>query len=384
VIAESRNEPSDAREPASAPGPWLSGEPTTHRLIVGWTLAYALGSWALETGYWQLGIGRSSAGATAIKCSVYAAVWAPLLFAAVALSDRLPVRGRRDVGRVAIHAAATLAATFAWSTLTYYLCLWLVPGWRPLGLGRMYITTGYGVTYVFSTVVLICHLVQQVRRQQAREVAALAAAEGAANAQMQVLLMELRPHFLGNTLHAASALLDVDRDRAVEVLRRLRALLAHAMRTEQRAEVPLAEELETLRWYADIQQLRFGDRLRFRWSVDAAAREAAVPALLLQPIVENAVKFSAEATSRPCSVTVEATRRRGQLILRVVDDGVGLDGGGRRGTGVGLSNARERLRQLYGADQDLTLTPGEQGQGTLVEVRLPYRRLPATEAPQAA
>jgi two-component system, LytTR family, sensor kinase len=383
VSRESRYEPTSVRERDGAPGSWLSREPITRRLILGWTLTYAIGSWMLEAGYGQLGIGRSTAGATAIKCSIYAAVWAPLLFAAVALSDRLPVRERRDGGRIAIHAGATLAATFAWSTLTYYLCLWLVPSWRPLGLGRMYFTTGYGVTYVFSTVVVICHLVQQVRRQQAREVAALAAAEGAANAQMQVLLMELRPHFLGNTLHAASALLDVDRGRAVEVLRRLRALLSHAMRTEQRAEVPLAQELETLRWYADIQQLRFGDRLTFRWLVDPTVRDAAVPVLLLQPVVENAVKFSVEATSRPCVITVEASRRRGHLVLRVSDDGVGPNGGGRRGAGVGLANARERLRQLYGTDQRLTLEPNGEGQGTAVEVRLPYRLL-STVAPQAA
>jgi hypothetical protein len=164
VSNESRDERTFLPEPDGAFGFWLSREPTTRRLILGWTLTYAIGSWVLEAGYGQLGIGRSTAGATAIKCSIYAAVWAPLLFAAVALSDRLPVRGRRDGGRIAVHAAAALAATFAWSTLTYYLGLWLVPGWRPLGLGRMYFTTGYGVTYVFSTVVVICHLVQQVRR----------------------------------------------------------------------------------------------------------------------------------------------------------------------------------------------------------------------------
>ena len=383
MATEERDERIDPRGSDRAPERWLSREPTTYRLILGWTLAYTIGSWLLEVGYRQVGIGRSSATATAIKCAVYAVVWAPLLIAAVALSDRLPVHGRGDIGRIAIHAIAAIAATFAWSTLTYYLCLWLVPGWRPLGLGRMYFTTGYGVTYVFSTVVVICHLVQQVRRQQTREVAALAAAEGAANAQMQVLLMELRPHFLGNTLHAASALLDADRERAVEVLRRLRALLAHAMHTEQRAEVPLTEELQTLRWYTDIQQLRFGDRLDFRWSIADATREAAVPTLLLQPIVENAVKFSAEATSRACSVLVEAMCDRGHLILRVVDDGVGPGGGGRRGAGVGLSNARERLRQLYGADQHLTLAPCEEGKGTVVEVRIPFRRV-STGEPRAA
>ncbi len=353
----------------------LSREPTTHRLIAGWTVAYALGSWVLEFGYSRLGIDRPPPGPLVVKCVVYAVLWAPILFAAVYLSDRWPVRSERDLSRLLLHLVATVAATFAWTTLAYHLCRWLVDGWRPLGVGRMYVTTGYSVLYVFSTVVLITHVLHDIRRRQARDVAALAASEGAAKARLQLLAMELQPHFMCNALQSVSALLRIDADRATQALRNVRALLAHAMTVETRAEVPLSEEIDSLRWYTNVQELRYGRRLRFRWSVDRALQDAAVPALLLQPIVENAVKFSVEATTRAGEITIAAERRGRHLVLEVTDDGVGIGGRGRKGAGLGLTNARERLRQLYGDEQSLTLAPNLGRPGTMAEVRIPYRRI---------
>ena len=372
----------------SGPGP-EHGAPlhrvaATHRLIAGWTIAYAAGSWMLEAGYSQIGSARASSVATAIKCSIYAVAWAPLLYGAVVLSDRLPIQGRHDVPRITIHGTATLAAVLTWGAVTYYTCLWLVPGWKPLGLGRMYFTTGFGVVYVFSTVLIICHILRQVREQQVREVATLVLAEGAARARIQVLFMELRPHFLCNTLHAVSALLAEDGARAIELLRRLRALLEYAVRTESRMEVPLDEELATVRVYLEIQQLRFSDRLGVRWAIDPATTGAAVPTLMLQPIVENAVKFSVETTSRTCVVTIEAVRQGRELIVRVADEGAGPGASGRRGAGLGLANARERLRYLYGTNQELSLTANPAGKGTVVEVRLPFRTLGVAKGPRVA
>lgn len=361
---------------------WLSRDPATHRLIVWWTLAYGLGSWVLEYGYSRLGIARPPPWPLAVKCFVYAAVWAPVVLAAVHISDRWPVRSLRDARRIVLHGVATIVATFAWCGAAYYVCLGLVPGWRPLGLGRMYLTTGYSVVYVFSTVVLVCHVLQDTRRQQAREVAALAITETAARARLQLLAMELQPHFMCNALHSISALLRIDAARATTALHMVRALLSHAMNVETRTEVPLGGELDALRSYTDLQELRFGRRLRFRWDIDDGLRDAAVPPLLLQPLVENAVKFSVEATSEAGDVAIVAERRGADLVLRVTDDGVGPAGRGRKGVGMGLANARARLQQLYGDDQTLMLAARAPWPGTIAEVRLPYR--PMKVAPYEA
>ena len=114
----------------------------TRRLIVGWTLLYGGGSWLLEYGYASLGATPGSFAAAG-KNAVYALVWAPLLFGAVWLVDRWPVRSVFDVRRVVLHLGAITIAPFLWGAATYYLCLVLVPGWQPWGIWRMYLKTSW-------------------------------------------------------------------------------------------------------------------------------------------------------------------------------------------------------------------------------------------------
>ena len=346
-------------------------------LIIGWTIAYGIGSWLLEWAYSHAGAGRPMEFLEGSKGAVYAAVWAPLLFTAVWLTDRWPVRSARDVRRLALHGAAAVAAPFVWGTAAYYICVRWVPGWEPWGVGRMYLNTANGVFYVYAVLVIICHLAKRIRSNRDSELAALRTARAATQAQLQVLAIELQPHFLFNALHAVSSLMHWDRGAAVEALRAMREMLSYAVRTASITEVSLAEELAALRMYVRIQQLRFGSRLALEWRIDASAYEAAVPHLLLQPLVENAIKYSVEALSGTRRVTVGATRVGGELSLRVADDGVGLETPERdlraRGLGRGLANARERLWHLYGARQSLTLRLGTSGHGAVVEVRLPFR-----------
>ena len=307
---------------------------------------------------------------------VYALVWAPLLAAAVALTVRWPVRGLRDGGRLLLHTTVLFAAPFVWGTASYALCLWLAPGWQPLGFARMYRTTGHSVLYVYSVFVLICHVLLDIRRRYADERAALETVERAAKARLQVLAMELQPHFVGNALHSVAALLDESPRRAADALCRLRHLLARAMEADRRAEVPLCDEIAMLRWYTDTQELRFADRLRIEWAVDVDVLDATVPTLLLQPLVENAIKFSVEAADRVGTVRIVAVRREGHLVIRVHDDGVGIGGAARSGQGIGLANVRERLRWLYGPAGSVNLTRDDSGQGTVVEVTIPFRHAP--------
>ena len=371
--SDAEGEGEDVAAAGAAPPPDVKGiEAGLYRLIAGWTLAYAVASFLLEYLYSRLGVRHPDPVALAAKCSVYALVWAPLLAGAVALSVRLPVRGFRDVDRLLLHTAVLFAAPFAWGTASYALCLWLAPGWQPLGFARMYRATGHSVLYGYSIFVLICHVLLDIRRRYADERAALTTIERTARARLQVLAMELQPHFVGNALHSVSALLDESPRRAADALRRLRHLLARAMEADRRLEVSLREELVMLRWYTDTQELRFADRLRFEWAIGEDVLDAAVPTLLLQPLVENAIKFSVEASNQTATVCIEAVHHDGHLVLRVRDDGVGIGGAARAGQGIGLANVRERLRWLHGSAASVALAPNVSGQGAVAEVSLPF------------
>lgn len=354
----------------------------TRRLLTGWTLTYAACAWLLEALATRGGFGPAA------KSVVYALAWGPALVAAVFLTDRWPVRSPADGGRLALHAAAALAVPFLWGTVAYYACVAWVPGWRPWGVGRMYLNTAVSVFFGYAAVVVVCHLARHVRRDQLREVAHLRAAETAARAQLQVLTEQLQPHFLFNALNAVSSLLYTDRAAAAAAMRGVRDLLAHAGRTASLAEVPLADELDALRLYTRIQELRFGERLTMTWNVDPAVLGAAVPPFLLQPLLENAVKFSVEAAPGPHEVTLDAWPHALSderpatdapfLCLRVHDDGIGPDVSVRRrtripGRGLGVTNVRDRLHALYGDAATLTLRPRATGRGTTAELLVPLR-----------
>lgn len=360
----------------------------TRRLLAGWTLAYAAGAWLLESLATRGGVGPAA------KSVVYALAWGPVLLAAVLLTDRWPVRGTGAGRRLVLHAAAALAVPFLWGTAAYYACVAWVPGWRPWGVGRMYLNTAVSVFFGYCAVVVVCHLAQHVRRDQLREVAHLRAAETAARAQLQVLSLQLQPHFLFNALNAVSSLLYTDRRAAAAAMRGVRDVLAHAGRTANVPEVRLDEELHALRLYARVQELRFADRLTLTWDVDPAILGAAVPPFVLQPVLENAIKFSVEALGGAHQVVVEA---RPQVVaagapflcVRVHDDGVGPDAAARRrsrlsGRGLGLANVRDRLHALYGDAAALTLRPGAGGRGTTADLVLPLRIAAAARGAAAA
>lgn len=354
----------------------------TRRLLAGWTLTYAACAWLLESLATRGGVGPAA------KSVVYALAWGPALVAAVFLTDRWPVRNPADGGRIVLHAAAALAVPFLWGTAAYHACVAWVPGWRPWGVGRMYLNTAVSVFFGYAAVVVVCHLARHVRRDQLREVAHLRAAETAARAQLQVLTVQLQPHFLFNALNAVSSLLYTDRAAAAAAMRGVRELLAHAARTASLPEVPLADELDALRLYTRVQELRFAERLTMTWDVDPAVLGAAVPPFVLQPLLENAVKFSVEAVAGPHEVTVEARPHgvvAGFLCLRVHDDGIGPDAATRRpprlaGRGLGVANVRDRLHALYGDAAALTLRPHATGRGTTAELLVPLRAAASASA----
>ena len=213
--------------------------------------------------------------------------------------------------------------------------------------------------------------VEYYRRLRAREVRAARLETRLIEAQLQALQQQLHPHFLFNTLHAVSSLVHRDPDLADAMLERLADLLRLTLRRAGVQEIPLHEELEYLRAYLGIEQVHFGDRLRVEITLDAAAMDAMVPTLILQPLVENAVRHGLEPKTGAGTLTVTARVADGLVTLSIRDTGVGF-GPGMSRQGVGLSNTRSRLHRLYGDMGSLTIRENPGG-GVIVEVRMPYR-----------
>lgn len=188
-------------------------------------------------------------------------------------------------------------------------------------------------------------------------------------AQLRSLRSQLQPHFLFNTLHAIGVTATHDGTTASRMTTLLGDLLRNSLRERTSPLVPLADEVELLQPYLQLQQLRFADRLRVRIDVPAALHDALVPDLLLQPLVENALQHGIEQRPGAGEVHIRAARCGAMLLLEVRDDGVPVDATVHEGTG--LQATRQRLQTLFGPRASLTLAPNPQG-GTTATIRMPF------------
>jgi two-component system, LytTR family, sensor kinase len=225
---------------------------------------------------------------------------------------------------------------------------------------------------VYAAIVIVILLLDTRREAAERELATARLEQHLTGARLENLQSQIRPHFLFNTLNTLAVLARKGDGAAVDrAIGDLGELLRASFDTSGRHEIPLAEELEFLERYVSLQRIRFPDRLRVEWQVSDEARRAMVPALLVQPLVENAIEHGL-ATTRGGRVRVSARRDHEALAIEVEDDGPGFGGPGAPGNGVGLSNTRERLTILYGARALLT-TGDREGGGGRVRIRLPWR-----------
>ena len=209
-------------------------------------------------------------------------------------------------------------------------------------------------------------------RYRERPLAAAELSARLAEAQLAALRMQLNPHFLFNTLNSVAMLVRRQRsDEAVRMVAGLRGLLRTALEASPPQEVPLREELAFCQRYLEIERIRFSDRLQVDVQVPEETLDAFVPHLVLQPLVENALKHGIAQRSAAGRLEVRAERRGDTLVLRVQDDGPGPDDGRPAREGVGLRNTRSRLARLYGAAQSLSLAPAAD-QGTVATVELPF------------
>jgi two-component system LytT family sensor kinase len=216
------------------------------------------------------------------------------------------------------------------------------------------------------------------RRYEARKEEAAALRAQLAESQLATLRMQLNPHFLFNTLHAVSALVERDPEGVRRMIARLSELLRSTLEEGLEPERTLDRELAFISRYLEIMQVRFQGRLVFEVDADRDVREALVPTLILQPVVENAVMHGIANVRAGGRIVVRARREGGHLVLSVRDTGAGPPppDAWRAGRGVGLRNTEARLRGMYGDDQSLLLMAAEGG-GTVAEIRIPHRRAAA-------
>jgi two-component system LytT family sensor kinase len=224
---------------------------------------------------------------------------------------------------------------------------------------------------IYWLILGVTHGILMYNRLREQELQAARLETELAQTQLEMLRMQLHPHFLFNTLHAISALVHKDVDLADRMIARLGELLRSTLDNAGTQEVSLRQELEFIEPYLEIEQARLGPRLSVRLDVDPATLDARVPNLLLQPLVENAVRHGIGPKTSPGVIQIRARRDGGRLTVEVSDTGVGLAGGAPKREGVGLGITRERLRHLYGAAQRLEVRTAPGG-GVVVAVSLPF------------
>lgn len=214
------------------------------------------------------------------------------------------------------------------------------------------------------------------RQYQERELRASELEAQLTRSQLSTLKMQLRPHFLFNTLNTIMSLVRERKGaQAEEMLSRLSDLLRFSLEEVDAHEAPLRRELEYLRLYLSIEEVRFEDRLRVEVAADPEVLDAAVPHMALQPIVENAVRHGIGKSMSGGKIGIRATRVNGALEIKIEDDGPGLQTASpEESRGIGLGNTRARLARLYGAGAHLTVRDGEHG-GVVVTMVVPYRSI---------
>lgn len=305
-----------------------------------------------------------------------AVLWSFTTLAIFWLARRFPLERGRMLRSIAVHVVAAILIALARTGVMIVLG-WYLPWVRARSFSIHFWGTSSQNLLFYALLLGIGHLVLYYRRYREREQAAEQLARGLTEARLQALKMQLQPHFLFNTLNAISALIPADAQPARRMVARLGDLLRTTLEHEDKQEVALREELAFLQPYLEIEQVRLEERLTVVMKIQPETLEARVPHLLLQPLVENAVRHGIATRIEPGKVEIAASRTPDDrsLLLEVKDDGRGMDRHHELGTrrGVGLINIRSRLEQLYGSDHRFKLENRAAG-GVLVQITIPFRR----------
>jgi two-component system LytT family sensor kinase len=310
-----------------------------------------------------------------------AAAITPIVFR---LSDRFQLEDGHRARALAVHAAGAVGFSVVHSAGMLGVRALLWPGmdhpsnvpWATYAQ-RQYLTNLDWTLMTYAAIAGLSYALAYHRESQNGAVRTANLEARLAEARLKTLEAELHPHFLFNTLHAISTLIHVQPDAADRMISRLSDLLRITFARSGAARIALQEELEFLQKYLEIEQTRFQDRLTVSYDIDPDTLDAEVPRMILQPIVENAIKHGIAPRSAPGTIRILATRDGDSLCLEVRDNGAGLSGTARASLhrGVGLSNTRDRLECLYGDSHALSFLEG--GEGLTVQMRFPFSRLTA-------
>ncbi|NIO33148.1 MAG: hypothetical protein GTN75_15330 [Gemmatimonadetes bacterium] len=312
------------------------------------------------------------------------ALYTPLV---IWLSKRYPIERGRVIARSAMHCGIAVVMSFVHTGTRFALqpalrhlpsseadSLWDVL--LPLGMLELPVHL-----FIYWAILGGALLLEYYRRLQKQKLAATRLSAQLADARMQALRMQLNPHFLFNALNSIAMLVrNAEREAAVDTLEALSDLLRYVLDDSTRQEVPLRRELEFVERYLAMEKIRYQDRLELRTEVEPDALDALVPNLILQPIVENAIRHGVENRASPTTVTVGASTGGQALRLWISDDGPGFrsTAGARGSPGVGISNTRRRLTQLYGDAASLGLQDASPS-GAIVTITLPLHTAPFAE-----
>jgi hypothetical protein len=341
-------EPIDLTESARPHRAWL--------VLAGWSAVVMVMALVLRTQD-GLPLARALAGA-----SVQISVLGVLVWLACRADVRLGLWRQPPLKALTVHAAIGVAALMVWAAAQVGLMrVFVGPDfWRVVYADTwMFQWLTAGTTYAAGVGLgLTFQGFDRERLRQRREGQLEVAAR---EAELQAIKAQLQPHFLLNSLNSLLALIRHDPAAAEEMLGRLASLLHGVLDRLDQQFVPLRPELDMLRDYLDVEQMRFDDRLKFDIRIDPDAGAILVPPLLLQPLVENAVKHGIEPYARPGRITVDARLEHGRLQITIVDTGDGRDGPTTSGTGRGIELTRRRLASIYGADATLSMERGSSG-----------------------
>lgn len=308
--------------------------------------------------------------------SFYLLVWIAWLaptYCIVWLVRRLPADLPRP-SKVAVHVTAATVIAVLHAFYEIALMLWMRPydrmtsTWAQLSPGEI-LFSRVPLQWILYCLVLGCVLAfEYYQRYLERALRAAQLERSLADARLHALELQLRPHFLFNTLNAVSGLVRNQRnEQAVTMIAGLAELLRYSLDQAGRQRVPLAQEMEMLTRYLEIEMARFPDRLSFRVAVAPAARHALVPSLILQPLVENALRHGIARIAAPGTIVVEADRVAERLHIRLRNSGTLAPDAVE---GIGLRNTRERLRTLYGETALVSLAASDGG--VLAVLDLPW------------
>ncbi len=339
--------------------------------FVGWSLLAAIPTTSAYLGGGAPGLGVW--WATFKKIGLYYYLWGLLTPFLYRMTDALPYRGSRLPMAIAAHLLVLATLSFALGFITH------PEAWRDWLFGDR--AAGYHAMSAFTyALIVLCSLaikfyrLSLIRQREATDARLLAAElDSKLNlARVDSLRMQMNPHFLFNALNGIAALVDAGRrEEAYEAVEQLADLLRRALRLSAETTVTLDEELRFIEAYLGLERTRFGDRLNVAWHIGEGARSENVPAFVMQPLVENAIRHAVSQSADVVTVSIGAKVEQDALRLTVSDDAP--QGGSPRtskGTGLGLSNLRKRVELLYGSDAAVTADGTPNGFTAAVQIPL--------------